>query len=329
MARATVPLNFNAFLEKAKLKDDGSNYTDWVRNLRIILIAAQKNYVLDAPLGDGPAVGAAADVMNIWQARSDDYSIVQCAMLYGLELGLQRRFEHHGAYEMFQELKLLFQANAWIERYDVSDKFFSCKMEENSSVSEHILKMSGLHNRLTQLGVNLLDDSVIDRILQSLPPSYKGFVMNYNMQGMEKSIPELYSMLKSAEVEIKKEHQVLMVNKTTSFKKGKGKKGKSKKNGKPVAAQGKKPKSGPKPETECFHCKGTGHWKRNCPKYLAEKKDGKVKGIFDINVIDVFLTNARSSTWVFDTGSVAHICNSKQELRIKRRLAKEIGRAHV
>ena len=51
MARAVVPLNFNAFLEKAKLKDDGSNYTDWVRNLRIILIAAQKNYVLEAPLG--------------------------------------------------------------------------------------------------------------------------------------------------------------------------------------------------------------------------------------------------------------------------------------
>ena len=42
--------------------------------------------------------------------------------------------------------------------------------------------------------------------------------MNYNMQGMEKTIPELYSMLKSAEVEIKKEHQVLMVNKTTCFK---------------------------------------------------------------------------------------------------------------
>ena len=54
MVHATVPLNFNAFLEKAKLKDDGSNYTDWVNNLRIILIFAQKNYVLDAPLGDKP-----------------------------------------------------------------------------------------------------------------------------------------------------------------------------------------------------------------------------------------------------------------------------------
>ena len=67
-------------------------------------------------------------------------------------------------------------------------------------------------------------------------------------------------MLKSAEVEIKKEHQVLlMVNKTTSFKKGKGKKN-FKKEGKGVAAPGKsvagkKPDNGPKPETRCFYCK--------------------------------------------------------------------------
>ena len=54
----------------------------------------------------------------------------------------------------------------------------------------------------------------------------------------------------------------------------------------------KKPKSVPKPETKCFYCKGTGRWKRNCPKYLADKKDGKVnKGIFDIHVIDVYFTS--------------------------------------
>ena len=82
-------------------------------------------------------------------------------MLYSLESGLQRRFERHGAYEMFEELKMVFQAHARVERYEVSDKFFSCKMEENSSVSEHILTMSGLHNRLTQLGVNLPDEIVI------------------------------------------------------------------------------------------------------------------------------------------------------------------------
>ena len=133
--------------------------------------------------------------------------------------------------------------------------------------------MSGLHNRLTQLGVNLPDDAVIDRILQSLPPSFKSFVMNYNMQGMEKTIPEVYSMLKSAEVEIKKEHQVLMVNKTTKFKKSKGKKN-FKKDGKGVAAPGKpvagkKSKNGPKPETECFYCKGEGSLEAELPQILS------------------------------------------------------------
>ena len=74
--------------------------------------------------------------------------------------------------------------------------------------------------------------------------------MNYNMQGMEKTIPELFAMLKAVEVEIKKEHQVLMVSKNTSFKKkGKGKKGNFKKNGKQVVTPGKKPKAGPKLET--------------------------------------------------------------------------------
>ena len=46
------------------------------------------------------------------------------------------------------------------------------------------------------------------------------------------------------------------------------------------------------------------------------------KGIFDIHVIDVYLTSIRSSPWVFDIGSVAKINNSKQELQNKQRLVK-------
>ena len=69
-------LLFEMFLEKNKLKDDSSNDADWVRDLRIILIAAQKNYVLDALLGDRPIAGADEDVMSVWQAQYDDYLIV-------------------------------------------------------------------------------------------------------------------------------------------------------------------------------------------------------------------------------------------------------------
>ena len=86
-------------------------------------------------------------------------------MLYGLEPGLQKCFEHHGAYEMFQELKLVFQTHAHVERHETSDKYFAYKMVENSSASGHELKMSGYYNRLNQMGVNLLDKIVIDRVL--------------------------------------------------------------------------------------------------------------------------------------------------------------------
>ena len=46
--------------------------------------------------------------------------------------------------------------------------------------------------------------------------------MNYNISGID-MILELFATLRK--VEIKREHQSLMVSKTTSFKKGKGKKG--------------------------------------------------------------------------------------------------------
>ena len=86
-------------------------------------------------------------------------------MLYGLEPGLQKHFEHRGAYETFQELKLVFQTHARVERYETFDKYIAYKMEENRWTSEHVLRMSRYYNRLNQVGVNLLDKIVIDKVL--------------------------------------------------------------------------------------------------------------------------------------------------------------------
>ena len=60
---------------------------------------------------------------------------------------------------------MVFQAHAHVERFETSDKIFAYKMEENSSASEHVLRMSGCYNRLNQVGVNLPDKIVIDRVL--------------------------------------------------------------------------------------------------------------------------------------------------------------------
>ena len=44
------------------------------------------------------------------------------------------------------------------------------------------------------------------------------------------------------------------------------------------------------------------------------------KGIFNIQVIDVYLASVHSIPWVFDICSVAKISDSKQELQNKQRL---------
>ena len=66
---------------------------------------------------------------------------------------------------MFQELKLVFQNHAHVERYETFDKHFVYKMEDNSSASKHVLRMSEYYNHLNQVGVNLPDKIVIDRVL--------------------------------------------------------------------------------------------------------------------------------------------------------------------
>ena len=66
---------------------------------------------------------------------------------------------------MFQELKLVFQTHAHVERLKTFDKYFAYKMEENSSTSEHVLRLSEYYNRLNQVGINLPEKIVIDKVL--------------------------------------------------------------------------------------------------------------------------------------------------------------------
>jgi hypothetical protein len=68
-------------LEKEKLAANGGNYVDWIRNLRFVLMSAKKEYVMDQPLGDPPALGVLQEIAATYTAHSDDYESVQCLML--------------------------------------------------------------------------------------------------------------------------------------------------------------------------------------------------------------------------------------------------------
>src|SRR3954463_1274828 len=128
------------------------NFADWFRNLRIVLNAGNLTYVLDALLGDPPAADSTNEVKNVYLTRKNQYSTFQCAILYGLESELQKRFENHDPHDIIRELKMIFEAHATVESYEASENFINCKMEEGISINEHVLKMSGHARKLQILG---------------------------------------------------------------------------------------------------------------------------------------------------------------------------------
>ncbi|KAI5444230.1 hypothetical protein KIW84_012739 [Lathyrus oleraceus] len=107
---------------------------------------------------------------------------------------------------------------------------------------------------------------------------------------MDKSLPELLAMLRTAEQNLKsKGKSILMIGNGKRQNKRptkQGDKGKGKEVAKPkptVAAL--KPSGGIAKEGTCFHYGKTEHWKRNCPKYLEDKKNGvetSTSGIFGL-----------------------------------------------
>jgi hypothetical protein len=78
-----------------------------------------------------------------------------------------------GAYEMITNPKDAFALQARPERYEDSDIFFSPKMEEHNSVSEHVVKLSGYVQRLNTLEYPIPNELATNRVLQSLPLSSK------------------------------------------------------------------------------------------------------------------------------------------------------------
>ena len=106
---------FYPFLEKEKLKDDGSNYVDWIRNVRIVLTAENLQYVLDAPLGPSPADDATDAVKEVYQTRKHHYSQVQSAILCSLEAELQNHFETTDPCEIVTEIKVMFETHVGVE----------------------------------------------------------------------------------------------------------------------------------------------------------------------------------------------------------------------
>nr|GEV27490.1 retrotransposon protein, putative, Ty1-copia subclass [Tanacetum cinerariifolium] len=216
------------------------------------------------------------------------------------------------------------------------------EVKEGQSVSSYVLKMKGYIDKLERLGHPVTLGLGVSLILIGLRKEYDGFVQNY-MHNMGKTVNELHAMLKLHEqtLTLPKSNapalhdiQVGKVQKVNKYKKSYSQtaaRGKNHGKGKNKQAYALKPKIPPPPKREnlakdsiCHECGEIGHWKRNCPQYLAElmkkKKKNTTLGAGGSGIFVIELNTILNRSWIYDTGCGTQICNTTQGLRASRKL---------
>ncbi|XP_042029839.1 uncharacterized protein LOC121776733 [Salvia splendens] len=173
-------LAYKCLMETNKLT--GSNFTNWLCCLRLVLRHDKVEYVLDNPIGVIPNKESpefATFNVEAHQKHVDNASDAQCVMMSSM-------------------------------RYVILRDLFKCKLHAGGKVYEHMLKMIDLIERLASIGTVLPANISTNLSLQSLPSSFKNFIVNFNMNNTKVGLPELHNMLKTYESSAAKVKSVLM-----------------------------------------------------------------------------------------------------------------------
>ena len=92
MAPSSLPqissFALRAILEKDKI--NGTNFTNWYRNLRIVLKQEKRDHVPDNPLPDEPNENATVAATNAYRRAKDESTDIICRMLAHMEPDLQK-----------------------------------------------------------------------------------------------------------------------------------------------------------------------------------------------------------------------------------------------
>ncbi|KAK8672106.1 hypothetical protein V6N13_110480 [Hibiscus sabdariffa] len=172
--------------------------------MRIVLNKERKEYVIIKSVPNEPGTNSPRASKDKFKKHMDDMLDVVCLVLATITLELQKQQEYVVSYEMIQNLKEIFEGKARQERYETSKDLFQCKMSEGTPVGAHVIKMMGYIQTLEKQGFALNNELVTDVILQSLSDSFKQFILNFNMNDIDKTLPQLLGMLRTAKSNLKK-----------------------------------------------------------------------------------------------------------------------------
>ncbi|XP_017978272.1 PREDICTED: uncharacterized protein LOC108662425 [Theobroma cacao] len=145
--------------------------------------------------------------------------------LANMTIELQKKHEHMDVQSMILHLRELFDKEGRTKRYEISKELFRCKIAEGSFVRPYVLEMIGLIERLGQLGLAMDHELSIDLDLQFLLDTFSQFVLNFHMNRLKATFPEVLNMLDTTERSIRKyKGSLLLVSSSTTHTKQQKKK---------------------------------------------------------------------------------------------------------
>ncbi|KAA0047866.1 gag/pol protein [Cucumis melo var. makuwa] len=187
------------------------------------------------------------------------------------------------AKEIMDSLKGIFEQPEWSLRHKAIKYIYIKRLKEGTFVREHVLDVM-IHFNIAKVNGGGIDEAnQVSFILESLPKSFIPFQINVSLNKIEFNLTTLLNELQRFQNLTKGKGKEVEANVATTkekFKRGsssKSKTGPSKSDRKiEKKGKGKTPKQNKGKKTtekgKCYQCGENGHWLRNYPKYLAQKK---------------------------------------------------------
>ena len=112
-------------------------------------------YVITDPTPELSPISARNSIRDTYLKWVSDRTTVRCIMLVAMNDEFSRKFEEAQPVEILQKLKESFSMPDNVERYKVSYAIYNARMLNGGSVTDHVLYMIEMIERLDKLGCPL------------------------------------------------------------------------------------------------------------------------------------------------------------------------------
>ena len=179
--------HFNQMLSRAPLAANGNNFGKWFHHMVSVLKNTGKEQVLNPMDADDETHGG--------PHMFCEECIVKELMQACIEPELGELFIDLRPFRLMEVLKAHFISQVRTERYNLNRELINIRLELREPIQLFEVRITGIEEKLRQLGSPISHEFFSDIILSALPPAYHAFVAMFNRMADEWPVQMLFALL--------------------------------------------------------------------------------------------------------------------------------------